>query len=164
MYMTHDLGADHMALDNQSGKIILPIHCILYLPFILWFGLGPREISLFHINVRLGVAAVQVLFKQSCWCNFMDGCSFSVSSKRWNLTVKFLSFVQSFCPYSVMFPEPWVQELCVLCVTRGWVPHDHLIGCGFSVMVSICCKEKFLLRGVRATFICGSEDKYLECS
>jgi hypothetical protein len=34
----------------------------------------------------------------------------------------------------------------------------------FSAMVSFYCKEKFLLGGVRATFISGYKEKYLESS
>lgn len=47
---------------------------------------------------------------------------------------------------------------------------DVFIGTGFqfdmlwfSVIMSICFKEKFPCWGVRITFICGYEDKYLEC-
>lgn len=60
--------------------------------------------------------------------------------------------LKPFCPILSMFPEPSGQDLCCRSVSRGWVPRinyslyfDQLC---FSVIISVCCQEKFLWGGV----------------
>jgi hypothetical protein len=61
----------------------------------------------------------------------------------------FLWLSQSFCALSTMISETEVQELCSRCISQGQPEHGslHFDWLWSSVIVSICCKERFLDEG-----------------
>ena len=83
----------------------------------------------------------------------------SCSSVIYNLSV----------PSSTIIPEPYLLRCrsCVVHVPVGAGYHTistslYIASLYFSMLVSLCCKEKFLWQGMRNTLVCRHMDKYLE--
>lgn len=72
----------------------------LWLPVALHLGVGPHEISPFHVGMSTNVT-IQILLGS------FHGCNFSVIAKRHTLTTGFsLLTYNLFIPSSMMSPEP----------------------------------------------------------
>ena len=115
-----------------------------------------------HFGMFLGVILVHLTFGQSHWWDLMGVAS---DSRRHKLRAKSLMFwlLESFC--HLFHNVPWAIGIGVLCICMLWYWALQLcILVGFSVMVSISCKEKSPWWGVKITLICGYKNKYLECS
>lgn len=95
-------------------------------------------LSLFRIHMPTGVNLVEFLFRQPCWCVFI-GVAFltflgnMISNQNW----RFLGSHNICTPSSASIPEPWMQELCCLCIAWDWVTWNVFFST-FWLIVLVC--------------------------
>lgn len=137
---------DHLEFNNQLVCILFPRqhsfsqsqHFLPACNFLSWVDISLWAF-LFNISMSISIF-VHFIFKPSCWWDFTDETS--DIPRRYSLTINSFIFwlLQSFWPWSWILGAEVVWKLHQLGLGFTIV-HFHLL-C-FSVMVSICCKEKF---------------------
>lgn len=110
------------------------------------------KLSTFHISMSAEIAILPVLFMSPTFKR-------TVSQQ----TIWYSGFYNLPFWSSVVFSEPWIQELWCRCIHWGWALHDplalHRFQLWFSVMFSIFCTVRFLWCQMVARLTRGYKNK-----
>lgn len=137
---------DNHLVCSSLRKTVSPAPSIPWLLVVLCLVPKPYyEFSSFHFSLPVVMLTacllVQDVFKQACWCDFMNAAC--AVSGRHNLTAKFLFLWVSQSPRSLFPSDPWASDVGVVlwvCQLGLCSTLFILISCGFLWCFSAHCK------------------------